>query len=150
MSVFPDTSFLCAIYREQDNSQRADAWKAGFPGALPVSSLLLLEFRQSIRFQTGLFAKDRSKGFSKTAGMAMLRALSSDLAAGVLRMVTPDWADVHRIAEELSHKHTETGLHRLADILHVATALHLGTGHFLTFDANQRHLAETEGLQVPV
>lgn len=40
--------------------------------------------------------------------------------------------------------------HRLADILHVATALHLGVGEFLTFDANQRRLAVSEGLVVPV
>lgn len=80
----------------------------------------------------------------------MLRAMQSDLADGVLEMVTPDWADVHRIAEELSAKHTESGGHRLADILHVATAIHLGTEQFLTFDANQKRLAEAEGMEVPL
>ena len=147
MSVYPDTSFFCAIYREQDNSHRADAWLAGFTGPLPVTSLLLLEFRQSIRFQMGLFSKDRHKGFPHAVGMAMLRGLHSDLASGALRMVAPDWADVYRIAEELGHKHTESGLHRLADILHVATALHLGAEEFLTLDANQKRLAEAEGLR---
>ena len=65
-------------------------------------------------------------------------------------MVAPDWADVHRIAEELSGKHTEINGHRLVDILHVATALHFGAEQFLTFDANQKRLAEAEGMQVPV
>jgi hypothetical protein len=32
----------------------------------------------------------------------------------------------------------------------VATALHLGAADFLTFDAHQRDLAESEGLRVPV
>lgn len=150
MTVYPDTSFLCAIYREQEGSQRADAWKAGFSGPLSVSSLLLLEFRQSIRFQVRLYAKDRSKGFSKSQATAMLRALNSDLASEVFRMVAPDWADVHRIAEELSAKHSEIHGHRLVDILHVATALHFGAEQFLTFDANQKRLAEAEGMQVPV
>lgn len=150
MIVYPDISFQCAIYQEQDNSHRADAWKAGFSGPLSVSSLLLLEFRQSIRFQMRLFAKDRSKGFSKLEATAMLRALNSDLAAEVFRMVAPDWADVHRIAEELSAKHTEISGHRLVDILHVATALHFGAEQFLTFDANQKRLAEAEGMQVLV
>ncbi len=150
MKVYPDTSFLCAIYREQDNSGRADAFNDRLLGGLPVSSLLLLEFRQSIRFQARLFEKDRTKGFPKTEGAAMLRALQSDLAGGVLEMVAADWADVHRIAEELSGKYTESGGHRLADILHVATAVHLGTEQFLTFDANQKKLAEAEGMTIPL
>jgi predicted nucleic acid-binding protein len=150
MSDFPDTSFLCALYRDQHNSPLADRWMQARVASLPVSTLLLLEFRQSTRFQMRLFARDRSKGFSKIEGAAMLRALQSDLAAGVLEITAPDWADVHRIAEELSSKHTESGGHRLADILHVATALHLGAETFLTFDSNQKRLAETEGLTVPV
>ena len=80
----------------------------------------------------------------------MLRALQSDLAGGILEMAAPDWADVHRIAEELSSKFTESGGHRLADILHVATAVHLGVENFLTFDANQKKLAEAEGMVVPI
>jgi predicted nucleic acid-binding protein len=36
------------------------------------------------------------------------------------------------------------------DILHVATAIELGAKEFLTFDANQKKLAEAEGLLVPV
>ena len=42
------------------------------------------------------------------------------------------------------------GRHRLADILHVATAVHLGGAQFLTFDANQKKLAEAEGMVVPL
>ena len=150
MKFFPDTSFICSLYRKQHTSQQAVAFHLNMLELLPVSTLLLLEFRQSVRFQIRLFQKDRSKGFFKTEGDAMLRALQSDLANGVLAMVAPDWADVHRIAEELSSKHTESGGHRLADILHVATALHLGTEQFLTFDANQKLLAEAEGMEVPL
>ena len=39
---------------------------------------------------------------------------------------------------------------RLAGILHVATALDLGASEFLTFDANQKLLAEAEGLVVSI
>lgn len=38
----------------------------------------------------------------------------------------------------------------IIDILHIATAVHLGAKTFLTFDANQKLLAETEGLEVPI
>ena len=36
------------------------------------------------------------------------------------------------------------------DILHVATAIKLGVKEFLTFDGNQKKLAEAEGLVFPV
>lgn len=149
MITYPDTSFLCSLYRKQATSLRAVNFHKGLREKLTISSLLLLEFRQSIRFQMRLFAKDRSKGFSKTEATAMLRALNSDLASEVFQMVAPDWADVHRIAEVLSGKYTEINGHRLVDILHVATALHFGAEQFLTFDANQKRLAEAEGMQVP-
>jgi predicted nucleic acid-binding protein len=150
MNVCPDTSFICSLYRKQHTSAQAAAYQKTLPGPLPVSTFLLLEFRQSVRFQNRLFEKDRSKGFSKTEGAAMLRALQSDLAGDMLEMVAPDWADVHRIAEDLSARHTESGGHRLTDILHVATAIHLGAEQFLTFDANQKKLAEAEGMLAPL
>jgi predicted nucleic acid-binding protein len=150
MSAYPDASFLCSLYRLQRNSYEAVTYHKSMPSRLCVSSFLLLEFRQSIRFQMRLFALDRSKGFAKTEGMAMLRALQSDLSQGVFEMTAPDWADVHRIADMLSEKHTEENGHRMTDILHVATAIHLGSEVFLTFDGNQKRLAEASGMEVPL
>ena len=118
-------------------------------GPLPVSVLLLLEFRQSVRFQTRLHQHNRARGFSKREGEEMLRDLQSDLHAGVLRVTPADWSEVLHTAEYLSARYTEAHGHRFADILHVATALHIGADTFLTFDANQQRLAEAEGMQVP-
>jgi predicted nucleic acid-binding protein len=148
MSPFPDTSFLCALYREQDNSKQADRRFKLLHEALAVSSLLLLEFRQSVRFQIGLHDRDRTKGFSRTEGMRMLEDLKSDLDSGILRTISIEWVAVHGITERLSCDHTISGCHRLTDILHVATSLHLGAKEFLTFDANQKRLARAEGLKV--
>lgn len=150
MSFFPDTSFLCALYRSQINSTVADHFMAGFNGALPVSSLLLLEFRQSVRLQIRLRINDRSKGFAEAEGQQMLNDLQSDLNAGLLKTTPVDWKAVHLRAEALSHAHTRVAGHRLADILHVATALELGASAFLTFDVNQRKLSIAEGLAVPL
>src|SRR5437868_5882397 len=105
MTHFPDTSFLCAIYRAQANSPLADACLAKLGGSLHVSSLLLLEFRQSIRLQICLYGKDRTKGFSQTDGSDMLRDLQLDISSGVLANVPADWADVHQLAEGLSAKY---------------------------------------------
>lgn len=150
MSCFPDTSFLCALYRTQVHSTRADQFMAGLNGTLSVSTLLLLEFRQSVRLQVWLHLNDRSKGFPQTEGQQMLNDLQIDLNAGLLTTVPNDWSAVHQRAEALSSAHTPAAGHRLADILHVATALHLGVTEFLTFDGNQKLLAEAEGLVVPL
>jgi predicted nucleic acid-binding protein len=150
MSCFPDTSFLCALYRPQANSPQADQFMAGLSGTLGVSSLLLLEFRQSVRLQIRLHLNDRTKGFSQSEGQQMLNDLQIDLNAGLLTTTPVDWSAVHQRAEALSSAHTLSAGHRLADILHVATALHLGVTEFLTFGGNQKKLAEAEGLVVPV
>jgi hypothetical protein len=148
MIAFPDTSFLCAIYRRQDNSAAAAAYFKAMPEALHVSGLLLYEFRQSVRFQVWLYGRDRTKGYSQAHCDRALADLQTDLDTGAVVMATADWPDVHRLAETLSKRHTMAGGHRAFDVLHVATALHLGTREFLTFDANLRKLAAAEKLKV--
>ena len=69
-------------------------------------------------------------------------------ADGVAVLAQCNFQDVFRRAEELSTRHTVAGGHRSFDVLHVATALHLGARDFLTFDANQRKLAAAEKLKV--
>ncbi|MEI6255667.1 MAG: PIN domain-containing protein [Planctomycetota bacterium] len=145
---FPDTSFLCSLYRADVYSRRADARMKRLDGPLPASSFVLLEFRQSIRLQIRLHQRDATKGFGAAEGHAMLKLVRADLAAGVLGVVAVDWADVQHITETLSAKYTESAGHRLLDILHVATAIHLGLSEFLTFDTLQQTLAEAEGLAV--
>lgn len=147
---FPDTSFLCSIYREQIHSPKADAWMESNTHPLPVSSFLILEFKQSIRLQNFIFSNDRTRGFSKNEGQTMLRNLQTDLTSGLLEMTAPDWPEVHRIAEDISNKQTTTTGNRLADILHIATAKYLGTKTFLSFDEKQRHLATAEGMLLGV
>lgn len=150
MSVFADTSFLCSLYRRQVHSTKAIASMLKQVGPIPVSTLLLLEFRQSVRFQIRLYSKDKTKGYPKAEATQMLKDLQSDLRTKVFEVVPVDWAAVHQLAEDLSARFTEQNGHRLADILHVATALHLGAAEFLTFDANQQRLAQAEGMKIAV
>ena len=148
MTAFPDTSFLCALYVRQDNSLPAAAHFQQMPEALPVSGLLLYEFRQSVRFQVWLHGRDKTRGYPQSVAEVALAKLQSNLDTGALVVVTADWPDVHRLAETLSKRHTIAGGHRSLDVLHVATALHLGAREFLTFDTNQRKLATAEKLKV--
>ena len=150
MIAYPDTSFLCAFYRLQTNSNLAAAYFKKMPEPLHVGSLLLYEFRQSVRWQEFLYVKDRSKGFGQPTGMVALATIQSDIASGAAVVVPVNWSDVHNIAERLSIQYTAAGGHRSFDILHVATALHLGAREFLTFDANQKKLARAEGLKAPL
>lgn len=148
--IFPDTSFLCALYRPQWNSEQADAYCAKLKSPLPVSTLVLFEFRQSTRLQVRLRRSDRTLGFTIAQGAGMLDHLRDDLESGFLALTPIDWTAVHTLSELLSAKYTEKEGHRFADILHVATALQLSAQTFLTFDANQATLARAEGLKVPL
>jgi predicted nucleic acid-binding protein len=148
MTAFPDTSFLCALYVRQDNSPEAAAHFKTMPEALHVSSLMLYEFRQSVRFQVWLHSRDKNKGYPREISDAALDKLQANMESGAVVPVSADWPDVHRLAETLSKRHTMSGGHRAFDVLHVATALHLGAREFLTFDANQRTLATAEKLKV--
>ena|SRR6266446_2851745 len=148
MKAYPDTSFLCALYRQQDNTAEAIAHRASMKDPLPVTALLLYEFRQSVRFQTWLHRKDARKGYGEREGSEMLADLQSDIDNRLVQIVPADWAKVVSAAEQLSAGHTGKGGHRGFDILHVATALELGAKEFLTFDSRHAALAQAAGLKV--
>ncbi len=150
MIAYPDTSFLCALYRKQANSPQAAAHFAGMPEPLYAASPLLFEFKQSVRWQVYLHLKDPTKGYDKPTAQAALSKLQLDVVSGAVVVVPVDWADVASIAERLSAQYTWTEGYRGFDVLHVATALHLGVAEFLTFDGKQKALAEAEGLIVPI
>ena len=90
----------------------------------------------------------RAKAIRRPIADRALAELQTNLDTGALVVVTADWPDVHRLAETISKRHTIAGGHRSLDVLHVATALHLGAREFLTFDTNQRKLASAEKLKV--
>jgi predicted nucleic acid-binding protein len=148
--TYPDTSFLCALYVAQSTSAKALAFMQSQPTSLISTSLLFYEFRQSVQFQVFRHSKDATQGYPMSVAQTALSILQANISAGVYRQGQVDWADVHKIAERLAFKHTVKGGHRSFDVLHVASALHLGVTEFLTFDGNQKKLAEAEGLVVPL
>lgn len=111
MIAFPDTSFLCAIYRRQDNSPAAAAHFKAMTEPLHVSSLLLYEFRQSVRFQVWLHSQDKAKGYPQADADRALADLQSDLDTGAVVLAAVEWPDVHSRAETLSKQHTAVGGH---------------------------------------
>ena len=148
MTAYSDTSFLCALYRQQDNSRAAAAHFKSMTEPLHVASPLLFEFRQSLRFQVWLHDRKAAHGFPESTCDEALAHLQSDLDSGAVVIVPADSAAVYREAERLSASYTKTGGHRALDILHIATALVLEAEEFISFDSNQRKLAAAEGLKV--
>jgi predicted nucleic acid-binding protein len=150
LKAYPDTSFLCSLYRRQDQSEEALAYRKRMTEPLHVTRLLLWEFRQGARFQAFRHSHNRQMGYPLTEAEKMIAKISEHLEAGIIRMVNCELTDILITAEHLSKTRTHSGGHRSLDILHVATALVLGAEEFLSFDANQRALAQAEGLATPL
>jgi predicted nucleic acid-binding protein len=150
MTDYPDTSFLCAVYRKQDNTAEALAYQRRMTAPLCVSTLLVFEFRQAIRLQVWLHSQDKKKGYSQNEADQMLTDWESDIAAGHVTIVPTDADAVLRMAEHLSETHTALTGNRTLDILHIATAKHLSAKNFLSFDARQQKLAKAAGLKIPL
>ncbi len=150
MIAYPDTSFLCALYREQDNSERALAYREAMSEPLHVTRLLLWEFRQSVRFQAFRHRKNRQLGYSLPEAERMIVKLAEHLELGSVKMVNCDFTTILVTGERISKTRTFVGGHRSFDILHVATAIDLDAKEFLSFDSNQIELAAAEGLKVPL
>ena len=143
-----DTSFLCALYRQQANSERAISTLEEIGAPIVVSCLLAYEFRQAVRFQVYLRSTDARKGYSETEGLMMLAQFENDLESGVLIECSESWMNVAAEVERLSERHTMKRGSRSFDLLHIATALHWQAKAFLSFDELQREIAEAEGLNV--
>ena len=62
MSVYPDTSFLCSVYRKQVHTPQALVYRSSMPSPLPFTRLLEFEFIQAVRLQIILNEADRTKG----------------------------------------------------------------------------------------
>ena len=148
MKAFAETSFFCALYRVQDNSPQAYRLAERLKEPMVISSLVIFEFRQSVRLQTFRFSSDGTQGYSPQEAARLLHVLQANLDCGALYIAPVDWPDVYNIAEGLSSQHTAANGFRSLDLLHVATALHLRAGCFLTFDIRQSVLARAAGLKV--
>jgi predicted nucleic acid-binding protein len=150
MIAYPDTSFLCSLYRDQEFSPRAFAYYSGMTEVLHATSLLEFEFLQAIELQVFLFSQDRKRGYSRREAGEMIQDWRRDVAEGKVKLVPCDTDHVIRYALELSRSHTAGGGHRSLDLLHVATAVHLGAKEFLSFDDRQVKLARKLGLATPL
>jgi predicted nucleic acid-binding protein len=142
VTAYPDTSFLFSLYVRQVHTPAAIASLGALKAPLPVGSLLQVELTNAIRHAA------YRQTITAQEALRSLAAWELDLENGVFVTAPVPWERVHGEAERLSHAHTLRDGCRTFDILHVATAVHLGAREFLTFDASQRKLATAAGLKV--
>jgi len=144
MVICGDTSFFFSLYGNDGNSSRAVIWTATCMLPITLSPYNPYEMGNALRFAE--FRKAIKPGES---AMYWSQFESATRHGRLLRQPC-NLADVLDEATRLSSTHTLTGGHRGFDVLHVAAALVLGAKKFLTFDGNQKKLAEAEGLVVPL
>lgn len=149
MIAYPDTSFLCSIYRKQIHTPAALAYRERMTEPLHYTRLLEFEFLQAIELQVWLHSADCKKGYSRREADQMIEDWEADIACGLNQIVPCDSDAVLRLAGFYSKTRTAQGGHRSLDILHVATAVHLGAKEFLTFDERQCVLAGHARLKIP-
>lgn len=143
MVTCADTSFLFSLYGNDAHTPRALAWMKSQRGALTLTSLSEFELGNALRFA------EFRRGISPGEAALFWTQFEADRASGRLQVQVCNLADVINEAKRLSATHTLAGGHRSFDILQVAAALIVKAQRLLTFDGNQKKLAEAEGLMVP-
>ena len=145
MVTFADTSFLYSMYGPLDcHTPKAIAWVKGHPNPVLTSIFGSFELENALRFSEGrglIQSGDADRFFA---------GYRTDLLGGQLVECDLNLIGVVKEGTRLSAAHTLTGGHQSFDILHVAAAKLAKATHFLTFDGNQKALAEKEGLAVPL
>ncbi len=143
MVICVDTSFLFSLYGNDSHSFTAARWIVSLTVPIWISAFNDFELRNALLFAE--FSKRIIAGESKSH----LASFEKAIAQGRLILTNSNPAMILTEAGRLSLAHTLTGGHRGFGIIHVAAAKVIGATHFLTFDASQKKLAETEGLAVP-
>ena len=144
MVIACDTSFLFSLYGSDAHSSDAVVWAAQNTRAIYLNSLTHFEFGNALRFS------EFRKAIPLGAAAQYWVDFETAIAQGRLIVATSNLADVVDEAKRISSTRTLSGGHRGFDILHVASALKMNATHFLTFDGNQKKLAEAEGLVAPL
>ena len=144
MVIACDTSFLFSLYGSDTHSSKAVSWVARNTRPIYLNRLTRFEFENALRFS------EFRKVLLPRAAPLYLAGFEAAINQGRLIVVTSNLADVVEKASRISSIRALTGGHRGFDLLHVASALEMEATHFLTFDGNQRGLAEAEGLVVPL
>jgi predicted nucleic acid-binding protein len=142
MVAYADTGFIVSLYLPETTSQRAIEVARRLAEPLPVTPLILLEFRNALNL-----AMKRDE-INTSQRDAIWRTFETDISDGIFIHAPVSLQEVHRHARQLSDRHTFRIGTRSLDLLHIATAITLGAKGMFTFDERQAKAARAEGLKV--
>jgi predicted nucleic acid-binding protein len=140
--TYVDPSALRCLYLHDDRSRGFCAWRRRLRGALPITRYGYAELVNAIALAA--FRGDVTREIAEGA----TADLDTDLGAGRLRLADLAWRRALDAAAQLSRRHTPALGTRSLDVLHVACALTLEMGVFITYDARQAKLATAVGLRL--
>jgi predicted nucleic acid-binding protein len=143
LKAYADSSFIVALYLQQQSSPIAAAFMQQQGVPLPFNPWHRLEVRNAIRLAVFHRLIDSHQGKTQ------LKQVDADLRKETLiAHVAIDWVSALREAEKLGATHNESIGCRSADLFHIAAAIEWGADHFLTFDERQKKMAKAVGLAV--
>ena len=139
--IYLDSSLAVSLYCPDANSVAAAAALRTAKAPLVITTLGELETMNA--FALRVFRKE----ITNTQADSARRALEKDLSDGVfLLRELPEQAFARAL--QLSKQFTAKLGTRTADLLHVAAAVEMNAAGFLSFDLQQRKMAEAAGLKV--
>jgi predicted nucleic acid-binding protein len=139
--IYLDTSLVVSLYCLDANSAGAARLLAAAKEKFQISTLVELEAVNAF----GL--REFRKEITSRQAKASLSNFDRAVRDGVFQLRALPEAAFGR-ARKLSRRLTPLLGTRTADISHVAAALELGATSFLSFDLQQRKMAETSGLKL--
>lgn len=142
MVAYPDSSFLVALYITEANSFTARRYMSAQTEPICYTPFHRLEVRTALRLRA--FRGENPLSEVKAA----LRKINEDLVLGLLHHTPLIWNDALREAERIGESSIAEIGARSFDLFHVASALVLGAGEFLTFDQRQTKLAQRAGVKI--
>ena len=101
---------------------------------------------QRVEVFNGFRQAERAALIATGESRQLIRLLEQEVRLGYWPHVELDWTDAIRTACELSAEHSLKMVIRGMDLFHVAIAIEVGAGGFLSFDDEQNDLAEAAGL----
>jgi predicted nucleic acid-binding protein len=143
-AIYADPSALLKLYLREPQSRAMAGWRARIRGPLLITHHGRVELINGI----GLAAH---RGYIDShAHRAAMAALDDDFSVGRYALADLLWRATLNRASEISREYTPTIGCRSLDVLHIASALELGSRRFVTFDVRQRQLARAVGLRLSV
>ena len=142
MSTYADTGFVVSLYKAESTSVQAARVMKRIVGPVLLSPLGELEIHNA--FQLAVFRGQ----IPPEAALLKIELFREDQKAGIFDVRPVPSTDLYGKAIELADRHSARLGTRNLDLMHVAAALLLGAGTFLSFDDRQRHAAKAEGLKL--